>query len=113
MHKMNFLTRFFIPILSLFIFGCDPDSVGPKCREDNCAKISDKINDFCVANGFAGKPYLVVRGENDACYCKCVAEDTKVHPQDRYHGSEVQKLNRYRQPDMRELDRHRQPDERR
>lgn len=65
------------------------------CPQSHCSQISDKMNKFCVQNGFAGEPFLVIGPGNLECFCpcSCVTPDTLVTYSDNtWHRIEVSKV---------------------
>jgi hypothetical protein len=52
----------------------------PNCPQGHCSGVSDKINKYCINQGLAGKPFLVIgpNGEECFCPCSCVTGDTEI-----------------------------------
>ncbi|MBF0207864.1 MAG: hypothetical protein HQK53_13350 [Oligoflexia bacterium] len=48
------------------------------CPEGHCSKINTEMNTFCISNGMAGKPYLVLGQNGRVCYCPCSCVDANT-----------------------------------
>ncbi len=49
------------------------------CSEGHCSAVYNEMNEFCKANGMAGKPYMVIEeGKACLCTCSCVSQDTLI-----------------------------------
>lgn len=64
------MNRLIFLVLSL-VFSCQVAQATPDCPAGHCAKVSRKMNDFCVANGLAGKKFLVFGADGNECFCPC------------------------------------------
>lgn len=64
------------------------------CPQDHCSKIDSAMNSFCIANGMAGKPYMVFgpNGEKCFCPCSCMAANTLIDIADAPFVSQIQHL---------------------
>lgn len=51
------------------------------CEKGHCGEVDAEMNEFCKANGLAGKQYLVFNADGSRCLCpcSCVASDTKIN----------------------------------
>ena len=56
------------------------------CPGSHCSQISAEMNSFCIENGMAGKPYMVLGPTGGTCFCpcSCVTADTQLTSVD--HG---------------------------
>lgn len=76
LNRVSFAASFFF----ILVAGARLSFATPNCPQDHCSLISAGMNQFCISNGFSGKPYLVFgpRGEECFCPCSCMAMGTLI-----------------------------------
>lgn len=56
----------------------------PNCQQGHCSKVREPLNAWCIPNGLAGKPVMVLDGDSECfCMCSCMAVDTFLRRHDQ------------------------------
>ncbi len=97
MKRIKMLSLFFqlfLSYLTFFVYNGQLQATG-SCPQDHCSKISVKMNAFCIENGFAGRPFMVLgpTGEECFCPCSCVSSNTRISVPELFSGIPIQKLH--------------------
>lgn len=53
-------------------------SAQESCPQGHCSRVAAALNNFCIANGMAGRPFLVFGPNGEMCYCPCSCVTSKT-----------------------------------